>query len=66
MRGEKVVLAFPSLLTQIFLEARVTKLPDINKYIEPKTTTDLGLIRDTMNPMTKKAKQRAVILAEIL
>lgn len=54
--GEKVILASSCLLTKIFLKVGVPELPDIDQYIELKTTTDLGLIKDAVNPMTRQAK----------
>lgn len=42
------------------------KIFHIDQYIKPNTSTDLGLIRDAVNPMTKQAKQVAKILAKIL
>lgn len=45
------VLAFPYLVTQIFLEARVPELPDIDQFLWLRTKTDLRLIRDITNPI---------------
>lgn len=42
VRREKLVLAFPCLITQIFLEAGVPKLPTINQFIKIKNATDWG------------------------
>lgn len=50
MGGEKVILAFPCFLMHICLEAGFPKLPDTDQYIEMNTTTDLGFIRDAVNP----------------
>lgn len=45
---------------------RVKELPDIDQYIDSKTTTNLGLIKDAANPMTRKTKQGAAILVVVL
>lgn len=39
---ENEILAFPYLLTYIFLDARVTKLLEINQFDETNSITDLG------------------------
>lgn len=39
-----------------FLGGGVPKLPDIDHYIVPKAINDLGLIKVTMNPMTRQEK----------
>ncbi|KAF3654962.1 hypothetical protein FXO38_00067 [Capsicum annuum] len=64
--GIDVILAFPCLLTQIFFEVGVPVLIKVYQYIESKNTTDLELTWYTANPMTRKEKQRAVMLDEIL
>lgn len=62
---EKVILAFHSLLIKICLEERVLGLPTVNQFDEPKSTKDLGLIRDIENPMAKQSRQGAEIIVEI-
>lgn len=52
------------MITHICLEAGVPKLPEINQFIELKNTTDLGLIWDTANTRTRKAKQGVTLLAQ--
>lgn len=47
----------------ICLEEGVLELPEFNQFIELKNTTDLGLIRDAANPMTRQAKQGATLPA---
>lgn len=42
------------------------ELLDVDIYIEPKTSTDLGLIRDVVNPMTGQAKQGVALLAKVM
>lgn len=51
--GTNVVLAFPFILTQICLEDCVFELPNVDHFIKPKNITDLGLICDTANPISK-------------
>lgn len=41
------------------------ELPDIDQFIEPRNTMDLGFIRNAANPMARKARQGAVLLAKI-
>lgn len=41
-------------------------LSDVDQYIKLKNTTDLGLIQDATDLMTRQAKQGVAILAEIL
>lgn len=53
MVGTDVILAFPCFFTQIYLEAKVSKLLDMDQFIEPNNTTDLGLIKDATNPMSR-------------
>lgn len=38
----------------------------MDQYIKLKKMTDLGLIWDATNPMTRQAKQGAMMLADIL
>lgn len=42
------------------------KLPEINQFIEPKNTMDLGLIQDAANPMIRQANQEAKFLAQVM
>lgn len=56
---EKLVHAFLSLIIQICLEAEVSKLPKIDQFIDPKNTTNLRLIQDATNPMTRWEMQGA-------
>lgn len=50
---EKVILEFPCLFMKIWLDARVQELPDIDQFDKPKSTIDMGFIRDVTNPMVK-------------
>ncbi|KAF3677330.1 hypothetical protein FXO37_04880 [Capsicum annuum] len=43
----------------------VQELPDIDQFIKSRTTTDLGLIRDDDNPISKAAKIGATMIREI-
>lgn len=63
--GEKLLLAYPCLITQLCLAIGVQELLDINKMIESTNTTDLGLIRDTTNLLSRQARRGADMLAEI-
>lgn len=49
--GEKLLLAYPCLITQICLAAGVMEQPSINKMIEATRTIDLVLIRYTANSL---------------
>lgn len=51
-----LVMAFPCLLTQIFLEAGVPELLDINRFFRLRITNNLGLVRDITNPISKMEK----------
>lgn len=53
IRGEKVLLAYPCLITQICLAAGVMELSFIDEMIEAIHTTDLSLIRDAGNPLSR-------------
>lgn len=53
---DKVILAFPCLVTQIFFDKGMLELLHVDQYIKPKNTTDLGLIWDPINPITRQAK----------
>lgn len=66
MGGENLFLAFSCIITQIFLAVRVQELPVIDQFIEQKNTTDLGLIREVKNPMTRQAKQATTLLAQAM
>lgn len=65
MGGEKLLLAYLCLITQLCLAAGVQELPDINKMIEPSKTLDLGLIRDTTNPLAKQVRRATDIVANM-
>lgn len=54
---EKILLAYPCMITQMCFTVGVQELPGIDELIELTNTTDLGLIRDTINPMAKQAKK---------
>lgn len=45
------LLDFPYMLTQIYLEKGVPEIPDIDRFLRSRTTTNLGLIRDITNPI---------------
>lgn len=64
--GEKFILVFPCLITQICLEEGVPQLPEFDQLIEPKNTTNLGIIQDAANPMTRQAKKGTVLLARAI
>ncbi|KAF3684980.1 hypothetical protein FXO38_00027 [Capsicum annuum] len=50
------ILAFPFLLIQIYLDAGVQEFPGINRFLRPKTTIDMGLIKDVSNLISKMTK----------
>lgn len=47
--GEKALLAYLCMITQICLATGSLELPRINEMIEAMQTTDLSLIRDVTN-----------------
>lgn len=55
------VLAFHYLLTRIYLPMRVPEIPDIDKFIQMRNTTNLGLIYNVANPISKVAMMEASI-----
>ncbi|KAF3672270.1 hypothetical protein FXO37_07617 [Capsicum annuum] len=57
-----IILAFPCLLTQIFLYTEVPELLDIDRFLRRRTTIDLGLIKDVTNPISKIAKMTSTMV----
>lgn len=53
VRGEKSFLAYSCMITQIYLAEGVQFLLGINEILEAMNTTNLGLIRDTTNPLAR-------------
>lgn len=53
IRGEKALLAYPYMIMYICLAVGVLELLGINEMIEAKRTTNLGLIRDTANLLSR-------------
>lgn len=53
MSSEKLLLAYLCLITKLCLVAGIQELPGINKFIKAMNTTNLGLIRDAINLLTK-------------
>lgn len=54
------------MLTQIYLDAGVPELLGIDQFLRPKTTTDIGLIKDIANQISKKVTLVAAIIEEFL
>lgn len=63
--GKKSLLAYPCMATLICLAMGVQELSGIDEMIEAMNTTNLGLIRDIANPLDKKERNRADMLAEM-
>ena len=49
--GQKALLSYPYMITQIFLVARVLKIPRIDEIIEARRMFDIGIICDAANPL---------------
>lgn len=49
VRGKKLLLAYPCMITQLCLAVEVLELPGIDEFLKAMRTTDLGLIRDGTN-----------------
>lgn len=56
------VLAFPYLLMQICIVVKVLETPDVDDFIQLRNTTDLGLIHDIANTISKQAKIEGTLL----
>lgn len=63
--GGKSLLAYPYLITQLCLAAGVWDLLGIKEIIDATNTSDLGLNRDTTNPMARQARQGVDMLAKM-
>lgn len=55
---------FLCLLTWIYLDVAAQEIPDVDQFIQPLTRTDLGLIRDYANPISKVEKMGATMIRE--
>lgn len=62
--SKDTVMAFPILLTEIFLDVNVPKLPDVDRYIKPQTTNDL-FISYKANPMSTGGKKGATLTCQV-
>lgn len=62
---EKIFLAYPWMITQIFFDTGVQELLGIDQFDEPKNCMDLGLIKDAANPMAREARWGAEMLDEM-
>lgn len=51
--GEKLVLEYPCMITQLCLAIGVKELWGIDEMIKATNTTDLGLIRDAVNSLAR-------------
>lgn len=58
------IMVYSCLWTQIFLDAGVPTLLDIDQFISPYTTIDLGLVRDDADRMSKKGKMGTTIITQ--
>lgn len=61
MGREKLLLAYPCMITRLCFTAGVQELLRINQLVEHTNITNLGLIRNTVNPMAKQERQGAEI-----
>lgn len=59
------VLAFPFLLIQIYLDVGLQKLAGFDRFLMPRTTTDLGLIRDVIHLISNMAKLEASMVSDV-
>lgn len=62
VRGQKALLAYPCMITQIFLEARVLQILGIDDMIEARRTFDIRRIRDAKNPLAGPVRQEVDII----
>lgn len=49
-------------MTKVFLDARVKQVLEVDQFMRPCSTTDLGLISDVANPISKTAKLGATLI----
>lgn len=59
------IIAFPYLLTQIYLITRVQENQDIDQFIRTWTTKYVVLIKDNANPISKEAKIGATMIRKV-
>lgn len=57
-------LAFPCLLTQIFLDEKVIEIPGVYEFIKPLSNTNLDPIQDVASPISKPVKLGATLFRE--
>ncbi|KAF3614120.1 hypothetical protein FXO38_35844 [Capsicum annuum] len=57
-----IFMAFPCMFTHICLDMGVAEVPGIDMLLRLKTKTNLGLIRDVSNPISKEDKLGATII----
>lgn len=62
IEGEKALLAYLCMITQIYLATGVLELPGIDEMIEAKRTFDFDIIRDVDNPLARPSRQATNIL----
>lgn len=65
MGREKSLMAYPCLITQSCLAMGVQEVLGIDEMLKTINTTDLGLIKDTANPLARQSKQGVEMLAEL-
>lgn len=59
------VMAFPCLMTHICLDAGVQEYLNVDQFIRPGSTINLGLIRDIDYPISKVANMGATLIREV-
>lgn len=57
MRGEKLLMAYPCMITQMIFAVGVQELPNVDKMFEDINTTNLGLITNAANLLARKARK---------
>lgn len=63
--GQKALLGYLCMITQICQVVGVLKLLGIDKMIEARRAFDIGLIRDAAKPLARPVRQVADMLARL-
>ncbi|KAF3667788.1 hypothetical protein FXO37_09839 [Capsicum annuum] len=66
VRGEKSLLDYHCLITQICMAIGVVEVPGIYEMIEAMRTTDLVLIKDVESPLAQHARQKEDWMTEVI
>ncbi|KAF3659672.1 putative membrane-bound transcription factor site-2 protease-like [Capsicum annuum] len=65
IEGQKLLLAYPYLISKLCLTVGLQELSGIDKLVETNNTRNLGLIKDTGNPLSRQARRAAVMVADM-